>query len=48
MNGLTIHFTGIKGTGMTALVEVCKERGASITGSDVEDTFTPTKSFHWH
>ena len=39
MNGLTIHFTGIKGTGMTALVEVCKERGASITGSDVEDTF---------
>jgi len=39
MNGLTIHFTGIKGTGMTALVEVCKGRGASITGSDVEDTF---------
>ncbi len=39
MNGHTIHFTGIKGTGMTALVEICKERGALITGSDVEDTF---------
>ncbi len=39
MNGLTIHFTGIKGTGMAALVEICKERGAIITGSDVEDVF---------
>lgn len=39
MSGLTIHFTGIKGTGMTALVEICKGRGATIQGSDVEDIF---------
>ena len=34
-----IHFVGIKGTGMTALVEICNARKAIITGSDVEDRF---------
>ena len=34
-----IHFVGIKGTGMTALVEICHARKAIITGSDVEDRF---------
>ena len=34
-----IHFVGIKGTGMTALVEICHARKAIISGSDVEDRF---------
>ncbi|MBE6349966.1 MAG: UDP-N-acetylmuramate--L-alanine ligase [Spirochaetaceae bacterium] len=34
-----IHFVGIKGTGMAALVEILHSRGANITGSDVPDTF---------
>jgi len=34
-----IHFTGIKGTGMAALVEICRYRGARITGSDVAERF---------
>lgn len=34
-----IHFTGIKGTGMAALVELCRYRGARISGSDVADRF---------
>ncbi|MGI5172311.1 UDP-N-acetylmuramate--L-alanine ligase [Treponema sp. OMZ 840] len=34
-----IHFTGIKGTGMAALVEICHFRGARISGSDVADRF---------
>ena len=36
MNGFRMHFVGIKGTGMAALVEICAARGAVITGSDVE------------
>ncbi len=34
-----MHFVGIKGTGMAALVEICAARGALITGSDVEERF---------
>ena len=34
-----IHFVGIKGTGMAALVEICVSRGAIVTGSDVPDHF---------
>ena len=34
-----IHFVGIKGTGMAALVEICAYRGAFITGSDVKERF---------
>ncbi len=39
MQGFPIHFVGIKGTGMAALVEICHGRGAKITGSDVADRF---------
>lgn len=39
MTGYRIHFVGIKGTGMAALVEICAARGAVITGSDVEEHF---------
>ena len=34
-----IHFVGIKGTGMAALVEILYSRGAVITGSDVSERF---------
>ena len=34
-----IHFVGIKGTGMAALVEICHARKALITGSDVPEVF---------
>lgn len=39
LEGLKIHFVGIKGTGMVALVEILKSRGALISGSDVEERF---------
>lgn len=39
LKGLHIHFAGIKGTGMTALVEIMFHSGAIITGSDVEERF---------
>ncbi len=39
LSGVHIHFVGIKGTGMAALVEILFERGAIITGSDVEERF---------
>jgi UDP-N-acetylmuramate--alanine ligase len=39
LNNKHIHFVGIKGTGMAALVEICAYRGAIITGSDVQDRF---------
>ena len=39
MSGIRLFFTGIKGTGMTALVEICHERGAIIDGSDIDDVF---------
>ena len=37
--GLHIHFVGIKGTGMAALVEILHHNGALITGSDVSERF---------
>ena len=39
LHGAHIHFTGIKGTGMAALVEICAYRGARISGSDVAERF---------
>ncbi len=39
VSGLHIHFVGIKGTGMAALVEILHARGAYITGSDVSERF---------
>lgn len=39
LQGFKIHFVGIKGTGMAALVEICYARGAVITGSDVPERF---------
>ncbi|MBO4319350.1 MAG: UDP-N-acetylmuramate--L-alanine ligase [Treponema sp.] len=39
VNGIHIHFVGIKGTGMAALVEILHARGAVITGSDVSERF---------
>lgn len=39
LNGVHIHFVGIKGTGMVALVEILNARGARITGSDVSEKF---------
>ncbi len=34
-----VHFVGIKGTGMVALVELLHAKGAVITGSDVSERF---------
>lgn len=39
LKGLHIHFVGIKGTGMAALVEILHHNGAIITGSDVSERF---------
>lgn len=39
LNGVHIHFVGIKGTGMAALVEIFYHKGAVITGSDVSEHF---------
>ncbi len=39
LKGVRLHFVGIKGTGMAALVEILSDRGAVITGSDVAERF---------
>lgn len=39
LKGVHIHFVGIKGTGMAALVEILFHNGAVITGSDVSERF---------
>ncbi len=39
LSGIHIHFVGIKGTGMAALVEIFFRNGAVITGSDVAERF---------
>lgn len=39
LKGIHVHFVGIKGTGMVALVEILYARGALITGSDVTERF---------
>lgn len=37
---LNIHFVGVKGTGMSALAQVCAQiENASVTGSDVAEHF---------
>ncbi|MFP4114404.1 MAG: UDP-N-acetylmuramate--L-alanine ligase [Spirochaetales bacterium] len=36
---LNVYMVGIKGTGMAALAEILVARGATVTGSDVEETF---------
>jgi UDP-N-acetylmuramate--alanine ligase len=43
LNGLEVHFTGAKGTGMAALAEIFSARGAILTGSDVPDVFYTDK-----
>ena len=40
---MKIHFTGIKGVGMTALAQILKSQGNIIYGSDVSEDFV-TKS----
>jgi len=39
LEGVSIHLTGIKGTGMAALAELLFHRGAKLTGSDVTEKF---------
>ena len=39
LENVHIHFVGIKGTGMAALVEIFFHAGAIITGSDVSERF---------
>lgn len=39
LNGKHIHFVGIKGTGIVAMVELLYARKAVITGSDVSERF---------
>ncbi|MBN2737545.1 MAG: UDP-N-acetylmuramate--L-alanine ligase [Spirochaetales bacterium] len=39
LTGKRVHMVGIKGTGMTAFVEILVSHGALVTGSDVPDTF---------
>lgn len=39
LSGIHIHFVGIKGTGMAALVEILFHNGAIITGSDISERF---------
>jgi len=35
----SIHFVGIKGTGMSALAQILKANGHQVTGSDVDESF---------
>ncbi len=39
LKNVHLHFVGIKGTGMAALVEILFHNGAIITGSDVSERF---------
>ena len=39
LSGRSVHMVGIKGNGMAALAEVLAARGATVTGSDVEEQF---------
>ncbi len=41
-----IHFTGIKGVGMTPLAIIAKEAGFKVTGSDVPDVFITDKELN--
>jgi len=47
-----VHFTGIKGVGMTALACCLQDMGIKISGSDIEETFVTDKvlkkrKIHW-
>ncbi len=44
MKKLKIHFTGIKGVGMTPLAIIAKEAGFSVTGSDIGEEFITDKA----
>ncbi len=46
INGNVTYFVGIKGTGMTALAEIFRARGAIVTGSDVKDKFYTDDILH--
>lgn len=46
LNGSVIYFVGIKGTGMTALAEIFRSRGAIVTGSDVDEKFYTDDILH--
>ena len=46
LSGNVIYFVGIKGTGMTALAEIFRARGAIVTGSDVEERFYTDDILH--
>ncbi|AEJ19722.1 UDP-N-acetylmuramate--L-alanine ligase [Gracilinema caldarium] len=39
ISGMTVHFVGIKGTGMCALAELFHRSGARVTGSDRSEQF---------
>ena len=39
----TIHFTGLKGVGMTALALMAEDYGLKVTGSDIAETFPTDK-----
>lgn len=40
---MRIHFTGVKGSGMSSLAQIFKLKGHIVTGSDVEETFFTDK-----
>lgn len=40
---MRIHFTGVKGSGMSSLAQICKQKGHTVTGSDVAETFFTDK-----
>ena len=42
IRGCAVHLVGIAGQGMSALAEVLQARGATVTGSDVDEPFFTT------
>ncbi|WP_018132341.1 UDP-N-acetylmuramate--L-alanine ligase [Effusibacillus pohliae] len=40
---MRIHFTGVKGSGMSSLAQIFKLKGHEVTGSDVTETFFTDK-----
>src|SRR3990167_6208935 len=41
-----IHFTGIKGVGMTALALCMRDLGIKVTGSDISEEFVTDEILH--
>ncbi len=39
LNGMSVYMVGIKGTGMSALAELCAQSGALVSGSDIAEVF---------